>query len=164
MTKLVLVEGPDNVGKTTFINRMIARKGMERKKIIKWHFSKPAPGQSPIDRYVPTLKQQLSLEPDLIFWDRGPLSAYIYEGYYRKALYWGDVETVLQTMQKLVELEVDVLLRSWEKVKHAHMAELVAGVEDPNGATKIDRELIHYQWEDSVARFQVYANIVNQEW
>lgn len=164
MTRLVILDGPDNVGKTTLANEILTAPENERKTVIKVHSSKPKEGQDPYSRYFEELNDQLKAKPNLIVWDRGPLSAFVYEKYYR-----GETRLLLETyrdikkLSNMVNLKYTLLMRSWSRVREAHVRELLAGIDDPNNATFEDRENIHLAWE-RVARTLEKSTLVNVKW
>lgn len=167
MTKLIVFDGPDNCGKTTAINALIAQPQYERSYVIKQHHSKPAEGENPFLRYSMLLEDQLSLAPDLIVWDRGPLSAYVYESYYRgSSQTWEATLELVEGLAQMCELEYRLLYRPWVKVLPAHLREIACGVHDPNQASLENREDIHYAWLRVALSSQdsPLVSVIDQEW
>lgn len=169
MTKLIIFEGADNVGKTTAINRFLTEARNERSYILKMHNSKPAPGEDPFGRYQLKLEQQLTLRPDYIVWDRAIFSAYVYEGYYRAASFsYVDAVEYFYSLTNLVETKCLLLTRSWKNAKADHEKELAESVDDPNFASIKDRQLIHTRWHklaNSLKQDKIkHVQVIEQEW
>jgi len=163
MTKLTIVEGADNVGKSTFIRSMLNED--ERPYTILQHHSKPEEGEHPLWRYPILLKNQLELAPKQIIWDRGPISAFIYEGYYRKFLSAQFTAEIIEDLIKLVgssNFEILLLDRDWKEVEPFHIQELAGSTNDPNGATLQNRKEIHAQWRLAADIFSKY--ITYRKW
>lgn len=127
--ELIIISGPDRVGKSTFIMELSKKVAQEGKNVVVEHYSEPPTYMNDIfERYRVSISQLMAdKELDVLIWDRSYVCAYILERFRNNAhSYISDV-VALETWLALKEdlfVEHIGLTMPWHSIANLHLKEL----------------------------------------
>lgn len=124
---ILLVLGPDRVGKSTLINKLSEYLILDSKKHLVLHFDGPKPHHStPIHQYILPINKALDMGSEWVLCDRGGAEVCFYEKYRRNI----DIDHAwTQRFEEYVETnfawhKTILIKRDWEWCRPRHIEEI----------------------------------------